>query len=214
MLFVSEADAGFMLEFTRPLIEQLNQSIQSSDVPVTFRQVHKAQSSYKQPCTSTDACWYRMCDDLVNGRGFLADVLTLRDTKKADVVVLLVKDMHFRGLAADIGASADRAFLILGPAGVPHNSLGHEITHLAGGLHNQECEAEKHFPRHGFVRPDKAFATVMATTCGAFEFTGMRQPFWGSASRVFPDGSPMAADGCCDEASVLTSGAMRLSQFK
>lgn len=214
VLFVAEANAGFMLDFTQPMLELLNQSVRSSGVPVTFRQVHKFQSSYRQPCSSTDDCWYQICDDLVTGRGPLQDAHALRDEKKADVVVLLVQDMHFRGLAADIGASADRAFLILGPAGVPHHSLGHEITHLAGGLHNQECESKKAFPRHGYVRSDRMGGTVMATTCTAHKFLGLRLPYWSSANRVFPDGTSMGAEGCCDESGVLASGALRLSQFR
>ncbi len=214
VLFVAAADAGFMLKFTPALLESLNQSVESSEVPVTFKRVRELTTTYQPNCSSTDACWYRMCDDLVSGRGGLEVAHTQRDELKADVVVLLVADARYRGLAADIGASKHRAFIVLGPSGVPYHSLGHELTHLAGGLHNQECESEKKFPRHGFVRPDRTFATIMATTCSAHKFTGLRQPFWGAAARVFPDGSPMTADGCCDEARVLASGALRLSRFR
>src|SRR5690606_15093515 len=53
VLFVAEVNAAYLLDFTRPMLEALNQSIRASGVPVTFEQVHQATTTYQQPCDST-----------------------------------------------------------------------------------------------------------------------------------------------------------------
>lgn len=214
VLFVAEKSfAAIPLNKVRILVNRVNAALAAERLPVRIRSVGEERLDYAPGCGEDEKCWYDMCDALVRGVSGLEAAHDLRKQRKADVVVLLINNTHNKGLAADIGTSKERAFIVLSATGLVEDSLAHELTHLTGGLHNRECHPGSSMPRHGYLRKDGLEATIMATSCSAFPFNGFRSIMWSSSGSKFRDGSDAGDPSCCKDAQVFVSGAARIASF-
>ena len=137
--------------------------------------------------------------------GYMDDIHGLRDTLKADVVVLLTVDGSYCGLARQIYASASSAFAtVFWQCAVDNLSFPHEVGHLMGACHNPEASngCSSFVYGQGFINPPKKVRTVMAYPCPGVSCVRMpqwaRPPEWGNASpsndaRVLQQTAPRVA---------------------
>lgn len=113
--------------------------------------------------------------------GYLDIVPQMREQIGADIVALLVRgplsvsydhSESLCGQAREVIASADRAYGVVNASGcgVTVYSFTHEMMHLVGARHDWYADdtLDTPFPyNHGYVAPNFAWRTVMATTdCG------------------------------------------------
>lgn len=117
------------------------------------------------------------------GDGYMDEVHALRDQHAADVVLLLMNRAFACGLADQIGADADGAFVaVLEQCAAGEYVLAHEIGHLAGARHDikRDPAAAPFAFGHGYwYQPPRALGwrTVMSYDCP----TGCRRiPYWSS----------------------------------
>ncbi|SOC48161.1 peptidyl-Asp metalloendopeptidase [Rhizobium subbaraonis] len=113
-----------------------------------------------------------MDDDLANLKSkndnIMDDLHEMRNTSKADIVVLLVDDDSFCGLASDILGSKESAFAIVyHDCATGYYSFAHEIGHLQGARHNPEADpTSTPFPYgHGYMDSAARRRTIMAYNC-------------------------------------------------
>ncbi len=103
------------------------------------------------------------------------DVIATRNSTYSDVVLTIVENMDFGGIAyANVAASVDQeasAFGLVRRGNLAINSFSHEIGHIQGMAHSSQFDiglfpwAHAHV---GFVEPPfvQGFATVMAISLG------------------------------------------------
>lgn len=122
------------------------------------------------------------------GDGYMDDVHALRDRHGADVVVLLMNRAFACGLADQIGADADGAFIaVLEQCATGDYVLAHEIGHLAGARHDirrDPAMAPFAFGHGYWYQPPRALGwrTVMSYDCP----TGCRRiPYWSSPDLLY-----------------------------
>lgn len=106
-------------------------------------------------------------DVTVEGNGKLDEVHTWRSQYKADLVVLLIDDPQYCGLAW-LGPSKDRMFSVTAwNCATGYFSFGHEIGHNLGCNHDLgtkgACATSNY--NYGWRDPNSMFRTVMAYNC-------------------------------------------------
>ncbi|MDY6992584.1 MAG: M12 family metallo-peptidase, partial [Pseudomonadota bacterium] len=106
--------------------------------------------------------------------GHMDNVHSLRDTHKADVVVLLVNDFRYCGLAylmsTESASFESSAFSVVNTScATGYYSFGHELGHLMGSHHDRgSAYSSGAFPySHGYQAPNETFRTVMAYNCSS-----------------------------------------------
>jgi hypothetical protein len=123
----------------------------------------------------------------------------VRDTSKADVVVLLVRDSGlYCGLADAIMANASTAFSLVARSCATTNlTLGHEIGHLQGARHDLYVDPTLGSPydyNHGHINLANRQRTVMAyddqcqNTAPGTSCT--RVPYWSNPDKIYPAPAP------------------------
>lgn len=190
-------------------VEEANQSFRNSQIDnVKVELVYTYQTDYVESGTHFDHV-FRFAD---RGDGYMDEVHTIRDEKKADIAVLIVDDKNGCGLAAGVAPAADRAFAVVHQecAAVSY-SLAHEIGHLIGARHDVGLDdsAQPFAYGHGYVF-GREWRTMMSyeASCGGC----VRLPIW-SNPLVRVHGVP-AGDASADNASVIRKGAARVSRFR
>ncbi|MBV1882749.1 MAG: hypothetical protein KUG82_14010 [Pseudomonadales bacterium] len=138
----------------------------------------------------------------------------LRDVYLADVVVFVVGEAVYCGLASSIYANTEDAFAIVYVPCLAEGvySLAHEIGHLQGARHNVAVDSSTSpfAYGHGYKDEPNAFRTIMAYPCVNGEVDECpRIPYWSSASVSYL-GHPTGIAGISDNARVLkeTSSVM------
>lgn len=100
--------------------------------------------------------------------GQIDDVHSLRDQADADVVVMLVANRSYCGLASSILASKDTAFaLVYHDCATGYYSFAHEIGHLQGARHNPEADPSSSPFKygHGYMDTANKRRTIMSYDC-------------------------------------------------
>ena len=152
-------------------VAQSNQVYANSGVIQRMRLVHTAEVAYSESGFNFGEALNRLT---TKGDGFLENVHTLRDTYKADEVVMLVESSSAGGLGWVLNALSDTfeayAFAVVSRAAATGNfSFVHELGHNMGCHHdraNVPPGAAGAFDySYGFGCPQ--FATVMAYPGGA-----------------------------------------------
>jgi hypothetical protein len=190
-------------------IADTNQSFRASGIAnVKVRLVHAYQTGYVEKGGQFDHV-YAMVQ---TGDGVMEEVHTLRDKYKADVVVLIAHDPQGCGLAARVGAEADRAFAV-----THHECIGatysfaHEIGHLIGARHDVALDDSMDpFPHgHGFVN-GKEWRTMMSykDSCGGCQ----RLPIWSNPKIKVKDVA--AGDDKANNARVIREQAAKVAGFR
>jgi len=190
-------------------IVQANLSFVNSGIGnIKLRLVHSREIGYDETGSEHFDHLYRMVD----GVGAFAKVRTLRNEKRADVVVLIVDDASGCGLATRVAADSEEAFAI-----VHHTcaaltySVPHEIGHIIGTRHDRSLDHNTSpFPYgHGYVNGTK-WRDIMSykASCGGCP----RLPVW-SSPKVMIKGEP-AGTAELDNARVISEQAARVAAFR
>jgi hypothetical protein len=190
-------------------IEEANESFRISNLSnVKLRLVHAYQTDYVEEGDQFEHLW-RLAD---KGDGHMEEVHALRDTYRADVVVLIVDDRQGCGLSTRVHADAEEAFAVVHHecAAITH-SVAHEIGHIIGTRHDLSMDKiMTPFPYgHGYVNGNK-WRDIMSyrESCGGCR----RVPLWSSPSVMF-EGEP-AGTPDQDNARVIAEEAPRVAAFR
>ena len=160
-------------------VVQTNRSFQNSNVPVTLNLVGVQPSAYSET-GDYDA------DVAAMKSGAIPGFKAMRDSTAADLVVMLVANDQFCGMAGDILASATTAFAAVGVSCATSNlSFAHEVGHLFGARHDRPTDESDH-PQpwaHGYALKDH-WRSVMAYpgTCNC-----PREEFWADSAITRPN---------------------------
>ena len=173
-----------------------------------LRLVHAYQTAYLEEGSHFDHVW-RLAD---KGDGYMEEVHELRDTYRADVVILIVDDAQGCGLATRVHPDADEAFAVVHhECAATTHSVAHEIGHIIGARHDLNIDnAMTPFPYgHGYVNGRK-WRDIMSykDSCGGCP----RIPIW-SSPKVLVKGEP-AGTPDLDNARVMSEQAARVAAFR
>lgn len=145
--------------------------------------------------------WGQTMNRLVGtSEGYMDNVHTLRNTYKADVVVMIVNNTGYCGLANTIMATESGAFcLVSRTCATGYYSFAHEIGHLQGARHDRYVDPTEYSPftyNHGFTYPAGGWRTIMAynNACTAVGVNCTRLNYW-SNPNVLYGGVAMGAFG-------------------
>jgi hypothetical protein len=160
-------------------IDISNLSYQNSQVFVQLQLVHTVKVDYQESGSfQTDLDRFQGKAD-----GFMDEIHQLRDSKKADICVLLIDNAQSCGLSAAIQAKEDSAFAVVHYGCAKDNlSFPHEIGHLLGARHDPDSDPtiEPDFPwNHGYLSKMGSWRTIMAYYADG---KPTRIPYWA----VFP----------------------------
>lgn len=145
--------------------------------------------------------------------GFLDELHKMRDTQRADVLMLVVANRTYCGVARAILASIDEAVAVVSQdCATGYYSFAHELGHLLGALHDPDADPSiTPFPYgHGYRNGEKQVRTIMAYDCAP---SCPRLNLWSGPTVLF-DGSPMGNDECCHDARVLDETGPILAAFR
>ena len=115
------------------------------------------------------------------------NVHALRDTYRADVVILLAENSSYCGMAY-LSATPSKAFAVVAwDCAVSNYSFGHEIGHLQGARHDLYVDSTPGY-NHGDVDLGSRQRTVMAYNdqCAAGGIYCTRLPYWSSPGMFYP----------------------------
>lgn len=150
-------------------VHETNTGYDHSGVRQILRLAHAEEVAYSEAGFDWDTTLDRLTDQ---HDGYLDQVHTLRDEHRADLVVLLVDDYTYCGLAwlmtAVSPSFASSAFsLVNWDCATGIYSLAHEMGHNMGSHHNwEETDEIGAFPySKGYQAPNRAFRTIMAYDC-------------------------------------------------
>lgn len=175
-------------------ISQTNTTYANSGITPRLRLVRSAQVTYTETGdVSTDLGRLRSTTD-----GFMDDVHTQRNTYKADLVSLLVKNGgSFCGIAylmTTVSTSfAPNGFSVVDTDCATGNlTFAHELGHNMGARHDWYVDSTNNSPytyNHGHYNTTARFRTVMSynDACAAAGVTCTRIPYW-SNPNVFYNG--------------------------
>jgi hypothetical protein len=194
-------------------IDESNTSYTNSGIDIVLRRAYYSQVEYNE-AGRTYADHVAALQSPSDG---VMDVVhTWRDQYKADVVVLLVRDSTYCGLASQIYADATTAFAAVNyTCATGYYSFAHEIGHLQGARHDLYVDANTapFAYGHGYVDPNHAWRTIMAygDACGGCA----RQQYWSNPYVLYPPtGQAMGTTTYENDARVLAETKFRVADFR
>lgn len=148
-------------------VAETNSGYQNSQINPRINLAYVAELNYTETNYPTDLDRLRITND-----GYMDEVHPLRDAYHADVVVLIVNNPTFCGLAylmtSNTVAFAPLAFSVVHyQCATGYYSFGHEIGHNMGNQHDRlNAFSEGVFNySYGYQEPNRNFRTVMAYNC-------------------------------------------------
>ncbi|QDV51555.1 M12 family metallo-peptidase [Gimesia fumaroli] len=190
-------------------IEETNKSYEYSKINASLRLVHQGKVSYTESGSfKTDVDRLAATSD-----GHIDGVHSLRNRKKADVVVMLINDDQACGRAKTIYANASTAFAICHyDCATGYYSFGHEIGHLQGARHNPEADSTNtpFMYGHGYYNKDKQWRTIMSYNCPG---GCVRKRFWSNPNTTY-NGDSIGSANKHNNARSLNNTASRIAGFK
>ncbi|MGB9988962.1 M12 family metallo-peptidase [Massilia sp. SM-13] len=141
-------------------------------------------------------------DELTRTAGRLNVVNEAKARNQADVVVLVVhnEDPLQCGLAAEIGAKAENAYVVVNwQCMTDRYSFVHEIAHLAGAWHDPrtvgpDYQISPSYAAGYITEGKKPVATIMAYTASCPQLCG-RGWYWSNPFVTTPDGQALGTKG-------------------
>jgi hypothetical protein len=143
-------------------LAETNTGYGDSQINFTMTCVHKAEVVYSETSFNWSTCLSRL-----RGKtdGYMDEVHTLRDTYKADCVLMVVNNGSYCGLASTIMASESEAFALAYHSCITgYYSFAHEIGHLQGARHDRCVDSTENSPdpyNHGHTE-STSWRTIMA----------------------------------------------------
>ena len=192
-------------------VSETNQGYLNSGINASVRLAHTYQVNYNETSRSYDTILAHFSG---KSDGFMDDIHGLRNSKAADVAVLIINQSAYCGLADDIMATVDSAFaLVHYDCATGYYSFGHEIGHLLGARHNHETDNSVEPFAHGHgCRNGNEWRTIMAYNCPVADGCP-RLNYW-SNPNVRYNNVPMGTAATHDNARVLNSTAGTIAAFK
>lgn len=193
-------------------VAETNKSFVDSGVPnLSVEVVHVYETSYEE-----DATWDNHLIFLAGANdGKLDEVHVLRDQYEADVVLLIMDDDDYCGMASAIPADAATAFAVVHyGCATGYYSFGHELGHLFGARHDRNVDSSTtpYAYGHGYLHTGTdPWRTIMGygNHCGGCPRIGL----WSN-----PDGEHKGLlTGTADHednARVLRESARTLARFR
>ncbi len=206
-----------MLGFAQLCISTTNQAYQNSDIAPRAVLASFTQVDYVE---SGDGFIDR--DRLTNTNdGFIDEIHDLRDQVDADVVSMIVNNIGACGVAnfsvsfGNIGAESLAFNVTRRDCAVGNLSFPHELGHNQGSRHDRAADSNNgaFAYSHGFVAPNAAFRTVMATS----NLAAVRIPFFSNPDIDFggqPTGIASNLANSADNARSIDSTALVVANFR
>lgn len=141
-------------------VAETNQAYINSGIDIHMNLVGSAQTTYSETGKTFDT----MLSDLKT----LSDVTTLRDSVKADVVVMLTTNSAYCGEAYQYGGASYAFGVVSYSCATGYYSFAHEIGHMQGANHNVEDATNDSFAYgHGYrqTATSPAWRTIMSYKC-------------------------------------------------
>lgn len=183
-------------EVAQLAIEQANHSFRLSGIGhIRLRLAHATRTDYVERGGHFEHVWH-MAD---KGDGHMERIHALRETYRADVVILIVDDPRGCGLATRVGADADEAFAVVHhECAVANYTVAHEIGHLMGARHELS-----------YVR-GTSWRDIMGynETCGGCP----RLPVW--SNPLISIGGEPAGTADLNNARIIADNASRVASFR
>ncbi|MEE2526368.1 M12 family metallo-peptidase [Hyphobacterium sp. HN65] len=177
----AEAAAGDIDGLIDLAIAETNDSFRNSGIWARVRLVGTLNVTYNE----RNRDYYTMRRHLINrGDIYMARVHTRRNRTNADVVALIVDQDDYCGLAGDIGAAEEDAFVLVHwDCATGYYSFGHEIGHLLGARHDPDTD-DTNTPYafgHGYryERNSGGWRTIMSYNCASNRCPSRLQ-YWSS----------------------------------
>ncbi len=169
---------GNMGSFIRLAIDETNAANRDSGASPKLDMARIVEVNYTESGSHfTDLARFESTTD-----GVIDNVHALRNTHQADVMVLLINDPGFCGLASAIGATAATAFATVHHDCATGNfSFGHEIAHLQGARHDTDPGTAPFAFGHGFFFAPGGWRTIM----GQFRPGVTRIRRWSTPNRTW-----------------------------
>lgn len=155
-------------------VSETNDGYARSNIAQRMRLVHTEEVDYSETnLNGTSLDWYKALDNLTSKTdGKIDQIHALRDTYRADLVVMLVNDVTYCGLAW-LMKPASTSFESMGFSVVSRScatgyySFGHETGHNMGAHHDRYStnDSGAYSYSYGYQAPDNSFRTVMAYNC-------------------------------------------------
>lgn len=164
----AQTNSGDINGLITQAVSETNGSFTNSNVWARVRLVGTMATSYNESGRSFPT----MVSDLMGtSDGQIDNVHAQRDAVRADVVVLVMNQPSACGRAAEIGANASQAFVVVHwDCATGYYSFSHEIAHLLGARHDEPTDttdtpyAWGHGFRHRAAAPN-GWRTIMGYNC-------------------------------------------------
>ena len=196
-------------------VDETKQSYSNSGASVGLHLAHTAQVVYNE----TGRTYTQHISALIaTSDGHMDNVHTLRNQYLADLVVLVVNDISYCGIAGGVPATTTTAFAVVhvGCMVAPFYSFAHEIGHLQGAGH--DLGAPDHYSPyaygHGFVDPNGQWRTIMAYG-NACNWSCARVAYWSNPHVQHPvTGQWMGSTTTAHNARVINDTRYLLRDFR
>jgi len=199
-------------------IDETNTSYSNSGITIEARDAFSAQVDYDE---SNRTYAQHVAALQSPSDGIMDNVHSLRSQYKADVVVLLVNDTDFCGLASVVNASVSTAFAaVFYDCATGNYSFGHEIGHLQGARHDRFVDSNNspYAYGHGYVDPvNYNWRTIMAYDSSCVIHAGhhcARVQYWSNPNVTYPPtGQAMGTTTYEHDARVLEERKLTVANF-
>ena len=201
-------------------VAETNTGYLNSQVKPRIRLVYTTEVTYSE----TGFDWYTCLNRLAGKTdGYMDNVHSLRNTYKADIVVMVCANTAYGGLAEAIMATESSAFCVVArPFITGYYTMAHEMGHLQGARHDRYVDGVENRPyadNHGYTYPTGAWRTIMSydNACNAAGIRCTRINYW-SNPNVQYNGHPTGVAGGvgvgADNHKCLNNTAYTVAQFR
>jgi hypothetical protein len=205
----AENKAGDIQGLIQLAVDETNMAYENSVVHPRIRLVHTHKTSYKEGKKSYDTIMNHLVSTTDDK---LQEIHGLRDQYGADMVVFIIDQGDYCGMADTIMANQTSAFaLVHWDCATGYYSFAHELAHLQGARHDPATDSTTNPFAYGHGhRHKQKWRTVMAYDCS----NGCpRLPYF-SNPNVLYQGIPMGTTAKSNNARVLNETAATVSIFR